>query len=509
MSSEGNTSFNKEVWVGQKGNSCAIKCSQFLYNTLVIFSMFISPALFAANSDVYLDVGSTVVKGASYNCVLNNGQQVPDTITIWYTISSNNSGVTITASPSVLSSGSSGYAPFMQNFAAGVGATPGVYTLSRYAQGVKCSGVARRDFQLVVMPVLAPSTSGNAVESQNFEVLKSVTASGHGVTPINTVDSKPSEIYGLLPQLIASPSAFEECQKPLKKAQEKISKSNSEERISANCEPEWPPLQNAPSTTSDTLISDNSKPQKPEQFWWFNGQTPANYQTQYTLTALPNKPGLSYQWKVLSGGDIVRFPNGSTTHTTYSNSTSLSAIRGSVQPNDVVVIVSVNEVESRSRRLTVLKPYKLLFQGFEDTLYAPSPFIWKTMISYQIVDQLGNVLPHNLPVNEKFTSGRLADYPSTNWQMPAANGNGSGPNTSPFNMTDIIGRLVSNDPTPLIPTPLVVINQAELNMEKVMHFTGEFYVGGSYAGTGCRVQTLTWQLYRDHGRHVSVLSPAP
>lgn len=487
---------NKKTITGlQSIITLAINC----FKTL-LFSCLLSMSgmAFAGGYDVYVDIGSARVTKPSYRCLKSDGQQVPDSISIWYTIHTANSGLVISANPSVISSGYSGFTPFNQTVSSGTSITPGKILVTRYAQGVQCSGISQINFYVHVKPVLKGLYGGNSATTNAttlFETVASVTkgSMGEAITPHVSESSQIDEI----------------CYEPLSNTSDKGGSTERQANLASYCEPEWPPYDPAPSFGSEEFVSDSSKPTPPEEFWWFNGQTPQNYRTSFPLTAHPDRSGLTFQWKVISGGEIVRFPNGNTTQTTNSYSNSLTAYRGSSAYNDIKVTVTVNGVESSPVRLTARKPSFLVPVSVVDYVNASYPYIWKTDIRYQIFDQFGYILPNNVPVNEKFTSGRISDYPGTNWLMPVANGAGAGPTVSPTNMTDVVARLHTNDPTPLIPTPLVVTNAAQLNMEKVMRFNGEFYVGGSYAGTGCRVQTLTWQLYRDHGRHINVTSPAP
>ena len=86
-----------------------------------------------------------------------------------------------------------------------------------------------------------------------------------------------------------------------------------------------------------------------------------------------------------------------------------------------------------------------------------------------------------------------------NWLITADGGATlNGPTVS-----DVIeGENLTKNPTPQAP-------QNPLGTTKVVHWGQDIYVGSTTVGQGKKVQTATFQKYRDHADHENVTSPIP
>lgn len=227
----------------------------------------------------------------------------------------------------------------------------------------------------------------------------------------------------------------------------------------------------------------------PTNVWWFNGETPAGYATTVTLTAAPAGAG-AYTWAVVSGADKVTVsPSGNTLSVTGANA---SAFR------EVGVQVTVNGVASRAFNLSVRAPHRLvLTRDFVQN--ADATWGYETQVHYRIEDQFTDLLPANVPLNEQWTTGVVADFAGMNWRRGAE----GGATVAPADWFDRIqGETAGHVPAPRSPcSPLC--NTA------VYHWGGQWFVGSSVIGRGRRVQTNTWQKYTDHAEHTGRVSPAP
>ena len=102
-------------------------------------------------------------------------------------------------------------------------------------------------------------------------------------------------------------------------------------------------------------------------------------------------------------------------------------------------------------------------------------------------------------VNEDFTGNAVPDFSGTNWTMT---------DEKVFTLSnpafsDVIeGENLTKNPTPQAP-------QNPLGPTKVVHWGQDIYVGSTTVGSGKKVQTATFQKYRDHADHENVISPVP
>lgn len=228
----------------------------------------------------------------------------------------------------------------------------------------------------------------------------------------------------------------------------------------------------------------------PTNVWWFNGQTPSGYATSITLTATPAGSG-SYTWAVVAGSDKVTLSNA-------SNNTIRVTGRNPSAFREVGVQVTVNGVTSQTFRLSVRAPHRLVLTR-DFVQRADATWGYDTEIHYRIEDQFTDVLPSNVPLNEHFTTGIVADYAGMDWRRGAE----GGAVVNPSDWYDHIqGETAGHTPAPRNPcSPLC--NTA------VYHWDGEWFIGSATIGVGRRVQTNRWQKFTDHSEHTNRNSPAP
>jgi hypothetical protein len=233
------------------------------------------------------------------------------------------------------------------------------------------------------------------------------------------------------------------------------------------------------------------------QLWWFNGQMPAGYTLMVTFTAQPANLA-NYVWTVTGGDKFLAFSNNTATITTATNTTTGMGIGASKKMNDVKVTVTVNGNASTPTELTVRAPHSLMF--INDVDNADATFGYASQIHYAVLDNFATVLPANVPLNERFTGRVVADFAGTNWRR----GPEGGTTVAPANWYDQIqGENLAM--MGLVPVPQAP--QTPLGAVAVDHWPGEWQIGSATIGAGVRVQTNTWQKYRDHARHTDVTSP--
>jgi hypothetical protein len=238
----------------------------------------------------------------------------------------------------------------------------------------------------------------------------------------------------------------------------------------------------------------------PTNLWWFNGQTPAGYDTQITLSTTPVAAS-SYQWNVVAGTDKVNFSNGADSITTGTNQAIVVSTAASAF-HEVKIQVTVNGITSASFRISVRAPYRLVlnqnFLHFFDETYG-----YLTEAHYRIEDQFTDFLPSDVGVNEVFGAA-VNDYhnPETNWRQPAPFGTVVGP----MDWADQIfgeSNLAAGIPLSSAPCSPTLCNTP------VQHWPQEWRVGSTVIGVGVRVQTDTIQKYTDHASVQNRVSPAP
>jgi hypothetical protein len=241
-----------------------------------------------------------------------------------------------------------------------------------------------------------------------------------------------------------------------------------------------------------------------KDLWYFNGAAPSN--TAYALQVTLNAGGVgqngTFVWKITAGTDKASFSNGKATITVVNSSATDLISKATSAPNtqDVTVTVTWNGVPGQGPLNTeVYTAYKLTHLSDVDSADANRGY--STEIHYSIKDQFNRVLPANIEINENWTSGLMVDFGGTNWNQADA---GSA-TVAPANWADeIAGPSIAGPP---VPVPVPQAPQNPLGNTAVVHWSGAWFVGSTTNGSGVKVQTNTWQLYQDHGRHTNVTSP--
>ena len=250
--------------------------------------------------------------------------------------------------------------------------------------------------------------------------------------------------------------------------------------------------------------------------WWFNGETPANYNNTLTLYAYPtNLP--SYTWTVTAGANHLAFSKGAATFTSSSNQATLTSLGASPPATrDVKVIVEPtgkSSQKSKTYPYLVSAPYKSSPVSYSCKAYSDPTvsgsvgYLCETIDS--LADQNGNVLDDgDLEVSEMFTSSQTADSGVTeNWPISTACNNGGGGSCQSFppsGITDSQGFAALPNGS-YVPKPTAP--QQPLGMSGVLSFNGFFSAGSTTPGKGVEYETLTFHDYTDHADHENVVTP--
>lgn len=230
----------------------------------------------------------------------------------------------------------------------------------------------------------------------------------------------------------------------------------------------------------------------PNVIWWFNGANPGNANMPVSIQLSAQSGGSSYSWTATANANKVSLSN-TTTDTVTVTSAAMSG-----QVGDVKIKVTVNGTASDEYAITVKAPNQLNRTNIQHT--SSTNFGYRTEITYSIRDQFNSsLLAGSLPINEDFTGSAIADFTGMNWLITADGGATlNGPTVS-----DVIeGENLTKNPTPQAP-------QNPLGSTKVVHWGQDIYVGSTTVGQGKKVQTATFQKYRDHADHENVTSPVP
>lgn len=221
----------------------------------------------------------------------------------------------------------------------------------------------------------------------------------------------------------------------------------------------------------------------PRELWYFTGETPPDYTVSARLST--NKTGGTFRWDVSAQLGLSSATEPLPTVSTRN----LSAAR-----NDAWVRVRHTDTRGNltaaSYRLTVLAPDSLTHLNDVDA--ADPVWGYDCQIHYSIHDQFGTVLPRNVPINEQWTSGVVADFAGMNWRR-GAEGSAT---VAPTNWFDHVnGETAGHNPAPVNPgTPNAGV--------AVYHWSGDWRVGSLTIGRGRRVRSVTWQKNRGFARHI-------
>jgi probable HAF family extracellular repeat protein len=227
--------------------------------------------------------------------------------------------------------------------------------------------------------------------------------------------------------------------------------------------------------------------------WWFNGETPADYDETITLTS---SGGSLTHWEIVAGmdkGTISASDGGQTTLT--STGTAFSGFVGDI----LIRATALNQTSDFT--VTSHKPYSLLPVS---TTYqcdnGPQGYGYLASVLYVMQDQLTNDLPRGVPVNEQFTTAFISDYhnPETNWRP----GNPEGTTTNDATLSDVIGGEWPG-------LPAVPLATCDGNSQPVQHVGQTLQVGSETIGNGVTVQTDTIQKLVGRALHTNIVSPLP
>jgi hypothetical protein len=228
------------------------------------------------------------------------------------------------------------------------------------------------------------------------------------------------------------------------------------------------------------------------ELWWFNGERPPTYPLEQALTASAGGIPGTFRWSIISGLPFADFNGFPTAVGPHARVTSKSP---SGSKDDVEVKVeftgAAGETGVATKKFSVLAPDRLIFLRNDDRPSAP--WVYETFVHYSIPDQFGTILPRNVPINEQWTGGLVADFAGMNWRR-GAEGSAT---ISPTDWNDWIGGEAAGGawvPTPVVPTdPNAGV--------AVYHWPGRWQVGSLTIGSGRTVANVTWQKYRGRARH--------
>jgi hypothetical protein len=259
----------------------------------------------------------------------------------------------------------------------------------------------------------------------------------------------------------------------------------------------------APAVLSWTFVKTHTW----DALWFFCGQRPSGFSTTVLLRADGYADPTALTWSIQSGADKIAFtgaPTGAEVHVTSK--------AGSVRLDDITVRVTEGAgatagAPSYDAALTVRKPNRLI-QRFTrnhanppsfDSSCSPTGAGHWTEIGYRIVDNVGGTIV-GATVNERFPAAKVNER-TNNWADPT--GFSSVPVWPNTDGTFIdYWWVCGGSPAPVNP------GDAHDN-DGVDRMTHEFWVGGSTAGTGCRVQTHTAHRFLGHTVHENIVTPAP
>jgi len=216
--------------------------------------------------------------------------------------------------------------------------------------------------------------------------------------------------------------------------------------------------------------------------WYFNRETPPNYTVSERLST--NRSGGTFNWSVSPQLALSSSTDATPTVTTAAASGTRDDVWIRIRHTD-----TSGNPSAASYRLTVMAPNSLSHLRNVDN--ADAVWGYDCEIHYSIMDQFGTVLPHNVPINEQWTSGIVADFAFMDWRR----GPEGSATVNPADWYDHIqGELATHFPTPLSPGHL-------LAGVSIYHWTGDWRVGSLTIGDGTLVRSVTWQKNWGYARH--------
>jgi len=224
-----------------------------------------------------------------------------------------------------------------------------------------------------------------------------------------------------------------------------------------------------------------------------------------TLTANGVSSG-TFAWTITNGTSKAQFENGSTAITkTNINTVGVGSTSYSTYADDVTVQLQYTPASgpavTTEYSFSIDSPYELAAgpiddRGVTESCELDAPYGsdgFQTLLSYTIFSFFG-VQITNIDVNETFSNWG-SDYIGENWPVPDAT-----PGTVSSSFADEMCAVYQDNPLSIDPqSPLLTI--------KVDHATQAFFVGSLDEASGMEVQSDTFQLYQDHGRHNPIVSP--
>jgi len=219
--------------------------------------------------------------------------------------------------------------------------------------------------------------------------------------------------------------------------------------------------------------------------WWFEGQSPAGYAVQVTVTA-NGLPPTGTSWSVTGGAAKVTLINSNANPVTVQSSSR------STQLNDVSIQLTYNGNVLSTYSLTVYAPACYVRSGSPDDKPAGPQWLpgFNTYYYFQMTDQFGSNIPSELPFNEVF--GTFFDDCFNNWVHPDQM---MGTTTNGGQFQDRYGYLA-----PLWVFPKTVWPTDPSANSHVLHTTQYYCAGSQTFGSGYIIKTHTTQINRGNGR---------
>lgn len=220
----------------------------------------------------------------------------------------------------------------------------------------------------------------------------------------------------------------------------------------------------------------------PRELWNFNGETPADYTVSSVVST--NRTGGTFNWTVSPHLTLSAAAGATPTVTTITPTAARRDAWIKVSHTDTAGVRS-----AASYSLTILGPESLTHLRNVDN--ANATYAYETEIHYSIHDQFGTVLPRNVPINEQWSGGVVADSAGMDWRRGAE----GGATVNPADWFDRVqGESAGHTPAPVAP------GHADAAVA-VYHWPGDWRVGSLTIGSGRRVRSVTWQKNRGFARH--------
>ena len=241
--------------------------------------------------------------------------------------------------------------------------------------------------------------------------------------------------------------------------------------------------------------------------WFFNGESPTNYNTSIIINAGGPTQG-TFTWSIVSNSAAIHLNNASNTALTsvQQNNPNLLALSagGSVGPLDVGVNLNYNGSDVGIYNFSVFVPHSvqlLLLQNLANGNFFNPDAGFQTVANYQILDQFGTPIPSALAANEAFGQRTNSPvYPDNNWPSPAPTGFTTSANLPSF-MQDVWSA--TNGLVPPLLSPLSESPQTPPTSAEVFNIFQTYNAGSTLSGSGVTFNSQTLHYYLDHAVPVS------